>query len=495
LAIGAQIECEQRYGRLSPAAVAFYLVQAVLLGYFVLEFVLDLYLHGRAVFVQPPETRRPNGLWGMLVTLRFSGFFDLFVIASGICYLWVMMPAFLGSEGEVQRWMKVVGLVRLLQILWLKRAVTLLGLPKQLMMLVLSLALSLKRVFLVVLLLFVLIYISAVFCCSQFGVLKNEELNAFFGTLWLSMYSHFKLMTLEQWPDILASAMEVNVLWAPYFIFFIFLTNLTLVNLVTGLIIESVIENAQDHDRTWEEKLVEEMPFLEVMEEILIGFDADSDGLDKHKFIRLINDHLFQDVLAIYGISLRLSPDTLFEILDVHNEGRLSVKEVAFSLLKLRGSDQALHLLIFCSDLQQETCRFSTHIAETKEILSHQYHEKVKGFEERVQDRVARLFAKKQGPLEHQEHIGGDGDDCHHAQSFIGSAEDLLPLLESASSQAQALQKALKAAELELVKSLDEEKALEAQLHDLQNSSSEARDAGKESSDRDDSAGNWPEGA
>ena len=58
---------------------------------------------------------------------------------------------------------------------------------------------------------------------------------------------------------------EVNPVWAVYFLCFIILTNLTLVNLVTGLIITGVVEHAREDNWTWQQRLVEEAPFIKAI--------------------------------------------------------------------------------------------------------------------------------------------------------------------------------------------------------------------------------------
>lgn len=58
---------------------------------------------------------------------------------------------------------------------------------------------------------------------------------------------------------------KVNPVWAVYFLCFIILTNLTLVNLVTGLIITGVVEHAREDNWTWQQRLVEEAPFMKAI--------------------------------------------------------------------------------------------------------------------------------------------------------------------------------------------------------------------------------------
>jgi len=61
----------------------------------------------------------------------------------------------------------------------------------------------------------------------------------------------------------------VNPVWAVYFLFFIILTNLTLVNLVTGLIITGVVEHAREDNWTWQQRLVEEAPFMKAIHDFV----------------------------------------------------------------------------------------------------------------------------------------------------------------------------------------------------------------------------------
>ena len=65
------------------------------------------------------------------------------------------------------------------------------------------------------------------------------------------------------------SVQQVNPIWAVYFLCFIILTNLTLVNLVTGLIITGVVEHAREDNWTWQQRLVEEQPFIKAIEDFV----------------------------------------------------------------------------------------------------------------------------------------------------------------------------------------------------------------------------------
>merc|ERR1740123_899949 len=120
-----------------------------------------------------------------------------------------------------------------------------------------------------------MIYVGALICSTELGSSSNPDLVATFGSLYVSMYSHFKLMTLEAWPDICQWAMDEHPLWALYFIFYIVITNLALVNLVTGLITDGIVQEGSTEDWSSEMKIVEAEPFAVTLREIVV-----SQGID-----------------------------------------------------------------------------------------------------------------------------------------------------------------------------------------------------------------------
>merc|ERR1719420_345918 len=87
-----------------------------------------------------------------------------------------------------------------------------------------------------------------VICIGNSMVGSDEEVNKYFGTLSRAIYSHFCMVTLENWPNIANAAMQQNGLWAFYFVFMIALTNVALVNLMVGCIVERIIRLSAEQE-------------------------------------------------------------------------------------------------------------------------------------------------------------------------------------------------------------------------------------------------------
>ena len=330
--------------------------------------------------------------------LQIQGLFDLFVVLSSVVDLCIMRPMDLISEMSARKTAQAFSVFRILQLFRLARIFQLLRLSHELSLLAFNLAMSLKAVFWVFLLLFTLIYIGALFCASELGSSGNAQLRSLFGNLWASIFSHFKLMTLEQWVDVCNLAMEESPLWAVYFLCFIILTNLTLVNLVTGLIITGVVEHAKEEDWTWLEQLVEEIPFIEALEGLVRRSRGNYDAaLDFCDFEVLLTESEFQAIVSLYGISLQMDARQLFDILDSDGNGKLEIRELAQCLLQLRGSNQCLHPVLVRHEVNLKGRSFAAHVAELEKKLPKQYFSDVADWEQSLNKQLREWTSETAG--------------------------------------------------------------------------------------------------
>ena len=91
----------------------------------------------------------------------------------------------------------------------------------------------------VFLLMALIFYISAVMATKLFASAFPE----WFGSLWLSLYSLFQIMTLENWSmGIVRPVMEVYPYAWLFFVPFIMVTTFAVVNLIVGLVVNSMQE-------------------------------------------------------------------------------------------------------------------------------------------------------------------------------------------------------------------------------------------------------------
>jgi len=186
-------------------------LDAICLGIFVVEIALKLFVRGPAFF--------RNG-WNI---------FDFAIVGISL------MPA---TEG--------LSVLRALRILRLLRVVSV---TPSLRRVVEGLMNALPGMGSVFLLMGIIFYIASVMATKLFGATFPD----WFGSLGLSAYSLFQIMTLESWSmGIVRPVMESYPYAWMFFVPFILITTFAVVNLVVGLIVNSMQEahGAEDAERT-----------------------------------------------------------------------------------------------------------------------------------------------------------------------------------------------------------------------------------------------------
>lgn len=149
--------------------------------------------------------------------------FDFFIVAVSL------IPIADTASITVARLLRLVRVLRLISIL------------PDLRFLIETFASSLYKLANVLLLMFIVIYIYGVLGSTLFASI-NEAL---WGDIGLAMLTLFRVITLEDWTDILYEVQD-TYWWAwIYFISFIFLTAFGFLNMFVGIIVQTYSENLQ----------------------------------------------------------------------------------------------------------------------------------------------------------------------------------------------------------------------------------------------------------
>lgn len=91
--------------------------------------------------------------------------------------------------------------------------------------------------------LFIMYYVAAVMGTNFFRETNPE----YFGDLGNSLFTLFKMMTLEGWPDIADAVLEKQPAAWPFFVLFIIFTTFTTLNLLFGIIV-GAMEDAKEEE-------------------------------------------------------------------------------------------------------------------------------------------------------------------------------------------------------------------------------------------------------
>jgi voltage-gated sodium channel len=214
--------------RVGPLLIA---IDRICLAIFVTELVLRLYALGLAFF---------RSGWNI---------FDFVIVGISL------VPA--GEGTSVLRALRILRVLRVVSVVpSLRRVVDGLGraLP------------GMGSVFLLIMIIY---YIAAVMATKLFGA----SFPVWFGSLSTTAFTLFQIMTLEGWSgEIVRPVMEVYPYAWAFFVPFILITTFAVLNLIVGLIVNSMQEAAEEGQR--EEKQAFEAKVMEKLAEIERKLDA-----------------------------------------------------------------------------------------------------------------------------------------------------------------------------------------------------------------------------
>jgi voltage-gated sodium channel len=119
----------------------------------------------------------------------------------------------------------------------------------------------------------IIFYIGSVIATKLFA----QSFPEWFGTLGLSAYSLFQIMTLESWSmGIVRPVMEIYPYAWAFFVPFIMITTFAVVNLLVGLIVNSMQEAHHEEDGVKTDAYRDEvLARLEAIEQRLVAQEAD----------------------------------------------------------------------------------------------------------------------------------------------------------------------------------------------------------------------------
>ncbi|CAE7579344.1 Catsper1 [Symbiodinium natans] len=201
---------------------------------------------------------------------------------------------------------------------------------------------------------------------------NNEE---YFESILKSMFTLFQVTTMDSWPDIAAPLVEHSDWWRVFFVIFIAFSAWTMISLVTAVVSDNVIQATQD--RKEKQKEAQERRRKEFVEFLKVCFvNADTDGnqvLDHEEFATLIKDQQVVAKMEDLGVTLPLQElEKAFSMLDVDEDGELSIDEFTSGLSQLQETLNTKHVVSLDYGLQ----RVSTQVTKRLEHLENHVTER-----------------------------------------------------------------------------------------------------------------------
>jgi voltage-gated sodium channel len=147
-----------------------------------------------------------------------------------------------GNDSAVARLLRIFRILRIITII------------PELKAIINSLFRSSKSIMYVAILIFIVFYIFAIVGTVFF----KEAPSGLWNDLGTALLTLFRIMTFEGWTDVMYESMKIHPWSWIFYIVFIFLTTFTFLNMIIGIILDSLNEEHKD-DETKESRLLEEI--------------------------------------------------------------------------------------------------------------------------------------------------------------------------------------------------------------------------------------------
>lgn len=277
--------------------------------------------------------------FGPWFLLNWFNFVDaMLIIISGVFVNWVLLPARIDVEA-----LRQFQVLRTLRLVRLARAVRLLPQFKEMWMLVRGLTDSLTVLLWTYVMIFFILYIFALAATSLIGrsMEDDEFVQEMFGTVPLSMFTLFQIMTLDSWTAVVRPIGDKQSWTYIFFLGFIAVSVFVLVNLITAVIVENAFESSKADEQDMAVVLQREKEKeVEELKDLFLECDQDGSGeLTQSEFFEAVAKPKIKQKLTVLEIQTS-EINELWDILD-DGDGRLSAEEFTVGIRKLKGESKA----------------------------------------------------------------------------------------------------------------------------------------------------------
>jgi len=275
---------------------------------------------------------------------------DTTVVLFGIVDLISTMASDANSGGSFT----VIRVIRVVRVVRVARVIRVMKFFRELRMMVLSIMSSFKNLTWVILVLGMLFYVFAIsFTAAVSDFLEssemrndpaNKELIDAFGTLDKSILSLYMCMSGgDDWSACYNALQVLPGLYSFLFLGFITFALFAVVNIVTGVFVESAMQSSQaDRDSIVQDEIAAQKNYLKAMETLFQEIDDDNSG---HITLEEFQGRLDDPRVAAYFNSLKLDVSDapmLFRLLDEDNSNEVTCEEFVAGCQRLQGESRSL---------------------------------------------------------------------------------------------------------------------------------------------------------
>jgi len=147
------------------------------------------------------------------------------------------------------------------------------------------------------------------------------------------------------WDDVVKALAEVGAVNVLLFVFYIIFVQLVVMNVVTGLFLQSAIEQAQqDQEHGIQVRLEEKQVFVERLETLFKELDLTNDGsISLQEFEAHLQSEHMQALLQTFEIE-NADAWTFFKLLDADGGGSVDIDEFVSGCIRLKGNARSIQI-------------------------------------------------------------------------------------------------------------------------------------------------------
>lgn len=205
----------------------------------------------------------------------------------------------------------------------------------------------------------------------------HEALNQWYGSLWRSILSLFQVLVGGvDWDTVVEPLIKISPLLGVVFVLYIAFAVLALLNVVTGVFVDSAVTRAHR---------MKDITVVNTACRLFDLLDLDQTGkISEEEFESQLYTEPMQEYLADIDVDVS-EAKWLFEILDIDRTGAIDFDEFLSGCLRLRGPAKALDLLL----VTRETRRMFSQILLERKKLEFQLGRIFDILEQKSQDQLS----------------------------------------------------------------------------------------------------------
>lgn len=385
-------------------------VESIFLIAFTVEIVLRFRYHSNMP-LDDTQARVPFcfNLWNVFDTLIvFVGLLDTVVLT-------IFMNKIFHLDSSAG--LELISILRLLRLFRLVRIFRIFRFLHELLLLAQGILDAIKALVWAMLLVMLVLYTNSIITTRLIGqdpVNADSDVGVYFGSVGASLFTLFQMMTLENWSTVAREAMRTQNWTAVFFVIFVLFTNLVLLNLVTGVILENVLTiSRREEEKLLQKEEAQRLQTVNMIHHMFAGVlgDLDTDLISLKEFRRACRNPRVVKQLQDLQIATYEAED-LFILMDTQKRGAINIHNFIEGCLRIRGLARAKHLLGVQFDVQKVWSKLSDQLDEVEDHIveeisrmlasTHEFQEATREEVQKAFQEVSREAAKASASIAEQ---------------------------------------------------------------------------------------------